>query len=178
MCLSICENDIRLKRHIGVKHIHADEENVPPDMSSMVLNTPPLWSASTEKPRETPLSPSKRRQATSHYNDLESSPSKKRSPTLKNVVLEDEERKLLFTESTNNRPTPQAVAPTVDGVFDLSMQDVENEVTPLKNRRHIPQTKTRSRTKGSKTESTKPGLTTGKSHRTLGESGARLGRPR
>lgn len=84
----------------------------------MVLSTPDVSLASVAKVGP-PLSPSKRQQTSSHYNDLESSPSKRRISTVK-VVLEDDERKLLFTESTNNRPAKPS-----EELFDLSMQDVE-----------------------------------------------------
>ena len=60
----------------------------------------------------------KRGGAASHYNDLESSPSKRRISTLK-AQLDGSERKLLFAESTNNRTNPIS-----EGTFDLSMQDI------------------------------------------------------
>ncbi|KAG5654697.1 hypothetical protein H0H81_007453 [Sphagnurus paluster] len=86
----------------------------PPQKSlHMVLSTPFAKSP--------PPSPSKRRQATSHYNDIESSPSKKRVSPIKSA-LKDEERKVLFVESTNN---VNQVATGPDELFDISMQDIE-----------------------------------------------------
>ncbi|KAF8078844.1 DHS-like NAD/FAD-binding domain-containing protein [Lyophyllum atratum] len=70
-----------------------------------------------------PISPSKRGQTTSHYNDVESSPSKRRVLPFKGALREDE-RKLLFTESTNNQPFNDS-----DEVFDLSMQDIKVKST-------------------------------------------------
>lgn len=67
-------------------------------------------------------SPGKRGGTASHYNDLESSPSKKRISTLK-PQLDGNERKLLFAESTNNRTNPIS-----EDIFDLSMQDTERAV--------------------------------------------------
>lgn len=68
-----------------------------------------------------PPSPGKRRQKTSHYDDPESSPSKRQS-TFKGVILPASERKLLFTETTN------ALDPMDISIVDMSMQDVEQEV--------------------------------------------------
>jgi NAD-dependent histone deacetylase SIR2 len=120
----------------------------------MALSTPDVSIRPVSTVRVPPTSPSKRRQATSHYNDLESSPSKKRAPTMRTVVLEDNERRLLFTETTNNRP-----GVVVDEVFDLSMQDVE--IIKPKTRATAPkptQEKTKavtSRSRSAKTEVTK-----------------------
>jgi NAD-dependent histone deacetylase SIR2 len=56
------------------------------------------------------VSPSKRRQAASHYSDLESSPSKKRdiaaaTLAIQKLAIEDSERGLLFgVNSTNVKP--------------------------------------------------------------------------
>jgi len=83
----------------------------------MVPSTPDV-AAHKIKAKGAPLSPSKRAQTTSHYNDIESSPSKRRVLPFKGV-LGDDERKQLFTESTNNQPIIHS-----DDVFDLSMQDV------------------------------------------------------
>lgn len=106
-------------------------ENIPPTPGNMVLSTPDVFAVSTVKSPTPPSSPSKRRQAESHYGDLESSPSKRRVHKTKTVGLEEEERKLLFVESTNSRPEPASV--TTDGipevelaVFDLSMQNLES----------------------------------------------------
>lgn len=122
----------------------------------MVLSTPDVPIRPISTLRSPPTSPSKRRQATSHYNDLESSPSKKRAPTLKTAALEDDERRLLFTETTNQRPTV-----TVDGIFDLSMQDVE--AVKLKTRTTLSKptqgkAKVASRSRPVKTGSAKPKL--------------------
>ncbi|KAF8735212.1 hypothetical protein AX14_002477 [Amanita brunnescens Koide BX004] len=47
-----------------------------------------------------PSSPGKRRQQAEHYNDLEASPPKRRTCSIKRAMA-DSERKTLFTESTN-----------------------------------------------------------------------------
>lgn len=56
-----------------------------------------------------PLSPSKRRQSTEHYSDVESSPSKKRlaaaTNALEKIHLEDSERGLLFGNNSTNIQT-------------------------------------------------------------------------
>lgn len=73
--------------------------------------------ASADRGLRSPPSPSKRYQAASHYSNLESSPSKRHAIALKNVVLDNDERRLLFTERTNNEPL--AGPSTVDDTFDL-----------------------------------------------------------
>lgn len=81
----------------------AGTENVAP------LKTlfPSEESPSTKASPLPPLSPSKRRQAVSHYSDVECSPSKKRDTTLAAGVekLSMEERGLLFADTTNGKPT-------------------------------------------------------------------------
>ncbi|GLB35934.1 putative DHS-like NAD FAD-binding domain-containing protein [Lyophyllum shimeji] len=94
------------------------EENIPPPFDGMVLSTPDNAEHKTAA-KGPPLSPSKRTQTTSHYNDIESSPSKRRVLPFKGA-LADDERKQLFTESTNNQPAIDS-----DDIFDLAMQDVE-----------------------------------------------------
>ncbi|KXN88747.1 NAD-dependent histone deacetylase HST3 [Leucoagaricus sp. SymC.cos] len=75
-----------------------------------------------------PLSPSKRRQGTSHYDNLESSPSKRQSlnqPKPPKHALPPSERKLLFGESTNHASTGlEDAAPMDISLVDLSMRDV------------------------------------------------------
>ncbi|KAG6866046.1 hypothetical protein C0991_009143 [Blastosporella zonata] len=83
-------------------------------------NTPDAIAARKNKVVAPPLSPSKRGQSASHYSDLECSPSKRRVSTLRGQLKPDE-RKVLFTESTNNGVNR-------DDMDDLSMLDVELEV--------------------------------------------------
>jgi NAD-dependent histone deacetylase SIR2 len=74
-----------------------------------------------------PLSPSKRRQKSSHYDDLESSPSKRQS-TAHHHLMPSGERKMLFAESTNKQPPLilDTEKSKMDiSLCDLSMQDVE-----------------------------------------------------
>ncbi|KAG6911613.1 hypothetical protein DXG01_011916 [Tephrocybe rancida] len=104
------------------KKLHFGQENLPPDFADMILSTPDAIAARKNKAAAPPLSPSKRGQSASHYNDLESSPSKRRVSPLKGQLKADE-RKALFTETTNNAR---------DEIFDLSMQDVEAEVKAAK----------------------------------------------
>lgn len=90
----------------------------PPDFVDMVLSTPDAIATRKKKAAPAPsLSPSKRGQSKSHYNDLESSPSKRRVLPLKNQLRADE-RKVLFTESTNN-----GMIDGSGGIFDLSIED-------------------------------------------------------
>ena len=71
-----------------------------------------------------PLSPSKRRQRTSHYEAGESSPSKRHITSKIQHALNLEERKMLFTESTN-KPAPSTDKFRVDmSICDLSMRDI------------------------------------------------------
>lgn len=68
-------------------------ENIPPAPADILpLPTPTL------KP---PCSPSKRRKSGCHYNDLESSPSKKRGSGIVKEIVPMEERGMLFGDSTN-----------------------------------------------------------------------------
>ena len=96
---------------------HAGQENlssIPADLTFL----PKGKSAIIDVAR----SPGKRGGVASHYNDLESSPSKKRISTRK-AQLDGNERKLLFAESTNNQTNPIS-----EDIFDLSMQDIERAV--------------------------------------------------
>jgi NAD+-dependent protein deacetylase SIR2 len=100
------------------KKASSEHENIPPESTDMVLSTPDAVRTLASKPAKPPLSPSKRSANSSHYNDLESSPSKRRiAETIE--PLEGHERKLLFTETTNIKASL-----TLD-IFDLSMQDVQ-----------------------------------------------------
>lgn len=82
----------------GKKKPEADAENIPPEVSSQTA---------TKTTRPAPVSPSKRRQAASHYSDLESSPSKKRDIAaatfaIQKLAIEDSERGLLFGANSTN----------------------------------------------------------------------------
>ena len=71
-----------------------------------------------------PLSPSKRRQKTTHYEDGESSPSKRHTTSTIQHGLNTEERKVLFSESTN-KYGPSTDKLRVDmSICDLSMRDI------------------------------------------------------
>lgn len=89
-----------------------------------------------------PLSPSKRRQKSSHYDDLESSPSKRHS-TSRHHFMPSGERKMLFAETTNKQ-TPLILdveKSKMDiSICDLSMQDVELKY-PAKSGRKSPAAK-------------------------------------
>ncbi|KAJ7446437.1 DHS-like NAD/FAD-binding domain-containing protein [Mycena galericulata] len=74
-----------------------DEENVPPPPTDMVLSTPDVTLLPAKGVHTPPLSPSKRRQANSHYS-MESSPSKRRTMTPVKKGLEDSVRGLLFAK--------------------------------------------------------------------------------
>jgi NAD+-dependent protein deacetylase SIR2 len=73
-----------------------------------------------------PLSPSKRRQKSSHYDDVESSPSKRQTVSYQHVIPSTE-RKLLFAETTNQPVSrmPEAdVFKSETSICDLSMRDL------------------------------------------------------
>ncbi|KAG6817741.1 hypothetical protein H0H87_004532 [Tephrocybe sp. NHM501043] len=108
------------------KKLDPSEENLPPDFADMVLSTPDAIAA-RKKSAAPPLSPSKRGQCASHYNDVESSPSKRRVSPLKGQLKADE-RKALFTETTNSGFVDH------NEIRDLSMQDIEDEIAKLKSR--------------------------------------------
>ena len=79
------------------------------------------------------LSPSKRRQKDSHYDDVESSPSKRQ--TISNeYVMPNAERKLLFAETTNqpvSRRPDADVFKSETSICDLSMRDVNQSSRKL-----------------------------------------------
>ena len=114
------------KRREATSKSRGNEENVPPALVNMVLSTPITSLMPPAKSITPPLSPSKRRQTISHYCDVESSPSKKRLSSSDKVVLEAEERGLLFGDSTNNQVIAANAIIDVDkDVVDLSMEYVE-----------------------------------------------------
>ncbi len=118
-------------RETDIKKSH-DVENVPPQTASdMILSTPDLSGLSIVKPKSTssPSSPTKRRQGGSHYNDLDSSPSKRRIHNGEKVGLEPEERGLLFGNSTNNVIDVDDFE-EIDAIIDLSMQDMTASPRP------------------------------------------------
>lgn len=126
----MCESN-KWRSHIAPKKSRANGENVPPSLAAMVLSTPDA----SEHPPATrydapPLSPSKRRQATSHYNDGESSPSKRRVYTSSQCELEPQVRGMLFAA----RESPKIIEmdPFDDmqaAVNDLSMQSPPRKST-------------------------------------------------
>jgi NAD-dependent histone deacetylase SIR2 len=74
-----------------------------------------------------PLSPGKRRLKSSHYDDVESSPSKRKTVSDQQHIMPNAERKLLFAETTNQ---PASRRPEADvfklntSICDLSMREV------------------------------------------------------
>ncbi|PBK76728.1 DHS-like NAD/FAD-binding domain-containing protein [Armillaria solidipes] len=110
-----------------------DDENIPPVPSmDMMLSTPDLSGLAITKGKSlaSPSSPSKRRQGASHYNDKDSSPSKRRIKTDK-VGLAPEERGLLFGNSTNQTVGLDDFAEINESCkADLSMQDLSNPPRP------------------------------------------------
>jgi len=74
-----------------------------------------------------PLSPNKRRRKSSHYDYIESSPSKRQTVSDQHHLMPNPERKLLFAETTNQ---PVSSRPEADvfksdmSICDLSMRDV------------------------------------------------------
>ncbi|KAJ6504403.1 DHS-like NAD/FAD-binding domain-containing protein [Mycena vulgaris] len=104
-----------------------DEENVPPLPMDMVLSTPDVSSLPVRGVFTPPLSPSKRRQANSHYS-VESSPSKRRTLSPVKMGLEDTARGLLFTKKVDEDMN------LYNDLNDLSMQSPP-KVKPLRNGR-------------------------------------------
>ncbi|EAU90600.2 hst3 protein [Coprinopsis cinerea okayama7 len=90
------------------------DENAPPDAIYSVANPP--------------SSPGKRRQKSTHYDDLDSSPSKRQSVAPFQGILPPSERKMLFSEATNTIPDPMETSRMDISIVDLSMQDLESEV--------------------------------------------------
>ncbi len=90
---------------------------------------PPRKSTARETKPAPPLSPSKRRQMSSHYGDLESSPSKRRTTSEHHNVMPASERRMLFTEKTNQNVVPGVgdveKSKTDFSLCDLSMRDVK-----------------------------------------------------
>lgn len=83
----------------------SDAENIPPS-EPMPKPAPP-----------TPVSPSKRRQAASHYSDVECSPSKKRDIAAATLGIQNmaiEERGLLFGNNSTNIKTMEMNAEAID----------------------------------------------------------------
>jgi len=92
----------------------------------------PIAKESTVKEKPVPpLSPSKRRQKSSHYNDLESSPSKRHSTSHHHRVMPSCERKMLFAESTNKHP-PRVSDSTEKSKMDISLCDLSMENVGLR----------------------------------------------
>jgi NAD+-dependent protein deacetylase SIR2 len=81
-----------------------------------------------------PLSPGKRRLKSSHYDDIESSPSKRKTVSAQQHIMPNSERKLLFAETTNQ---PASKRPETDlfksdtSICDLSMRDVSQSSRKL-----------------------------------------------
>ncbi|KAF9268323.1 DHS-like NAD/FAD-binding domain-containing protein [Marasmius fiardii PR-910] len=99
----------------------AEVENLPP-------GSPMVISPDVSKVKRPPSSPSKRRQGGCHYDDLQSSPSKRRScESFEGLAPED--RGLLFSDRAHNLPVEGSSDETdVDGMMNLSIN------TPKKDR--------------------------------------------
>lgn len=78
------------------KRLPRERENIAPAK----IDSSPIQDLPAEKPAA-PLSPSKRRQKSSHYDDIDSSPSKRQSNYNNRHFLPDEERRMLFSNMTN-----------------------------------------------------------------------------
>ena len=78
-----------------------------------------------------PLSPGKRRLKSSHYDDVESSPSKRKTVSDQQHIMPNAERKLLFAETTNqptSRRTEADVFKSDTSICDLSMREMSKKV--------------------------------------------------
>ena len=98
---------------------HHEVENVPPPPSMDMIIASPEFSKLAIKAQSmaSPGSPTKRRQGSSHYDDLESSPSKRRIHHGEGFSEEFEGRGLLFTDSKNQRSQPD--------VFDDDVEEAD-----------------------------------------------------
>ncbi|TFK36930.1 DHS-like NAD/FAD-binding domain-containing protein [Crucibulum laeve] len=117
------------KKAVGKKKADAAQENIAPSGYETDIQT-----------KKAPSSPSKRRQSTSHYDNLEASPSKKRPIARPKHLMPAGERKTLFTESTNNQGNVpvddiDALGSMDCSIRDLSMQDIQ-DIEPIKPRRN------------------------------------------
>lgn len=95
-----------------------ERENVRPASSEL-----PQKSAVSVARLGPPLSPTKRRKKDSHYDDLESSPSKRRTKSEQHHVMPANERRLLFTEKTN-QPATSAINDVENSKMDMSLCDL------------------------------------------------------
>lgn len=126
---------------------------------SSMLDENSTWSPSQQQ-QTVPLSPSKRRQSTCHYEDLQASPSKRQSTMASKPpkhALPSSECKMLFGESTNHANTGLEDATPMDvSLVDLSMHDIQPDVekphiNPAPTTRKASTIKTRSKTKAGPT---------------------------
>jgi NAD-dependent histone deacetylase SIR2 len=78
------------------KRLSIERENIAP----AIIDSSSIQDLPVEKPAA-PHSPSKRRQKSSHYDDIDSSPSKRQSNYNNRHILPDEERRMLFSNMTN-----------------------------------------------------------------------------
>ncbi|KAF9479701.1 DHS-like NAD/FAD-binding domain-containing protein [Pholiota conissans] len=89
---------LKTVKHVGssakCKHAIRERENISPQSSPMKDNL-------FDEKLTAPSSPSKRRQKSSHYDDIDSSPSKRQSTYSNRKLLPDEERGMLFNNTTN-----------------------------------------------------------------------------
>ena len=106
----------------------AERENIHP-----IPSEPATKSTAGETKLAPPLSPSKRRQKSSHYDDLESSPSKRQTTSEHYRAMPASERRMLFTEKTNQRTASakdDVETSKVDmSLCDLSLPDVKGPDT-------------------------------------------------
>lgn len=133
-------------------------ENIPPP--TLGKSDPFL----AEKP-SVPLSPSKRRQKSSHYDDVHSSPSKRQSTYKGQHHVPEEERKMLFSNSTNlPSDTPSDMGDSSkmsitladlsireDSAMDISLLDIS-----MKAEESIIVVKPRTQTRSTMATNTKP----------------------
>ena len=115
----------------GIKTVKSSISSVVPiktkKLPSGRENFPPTRVGPTESSHPAPpLSPSKRRQKTSHYDEVHSSPSKRQSKSTMHHIMPAGERKMLFGETTNKTQPTELESSKMDiSLCDLSMIDVE-----------------------------------------------------
>ncbi|KAH9486536.1 NAD-dependent histone deacetylase HST3 [Psilocybe cubensis] len=109
-----------LSTKVKTKKAASGRENIPILPPDLTQNVPTRSENLKPVP---PLSPSKRQQKSCHYNDVESSPSKRQTLSVNRNVIPQEERKMLFAEATN-KSSVIAKDPRELSQMDISLCDL------------------------------------------------------
>ena len=112
----------RVAATVKAKNPSRERENVAPPVAES-SPTRAIKDMSLEEKPVAPLSPSKRRQKSSHYDDVNSSPSKRQSTHKNRYHVPEEERKMLFTNTTNI-PSDMAVDMSNSSKMSITLADL------------------------------------------------------